>query len=163
LRTELATHPTVLEIGERLMMSGLATPTLLRESTALAIRHVRQALLLTVALLAVSLALSVPGTGDAGAAGARVSPPPVPTSRPPAAPPRGPPAEARARPRPPPPRAPPPRPARPASAPGPPRGRPRRHQRTRPAHRRRHGRPQRPPGRPPAGRPPALTHRGRGN
>lgn len=68
LKEELAEHPTVLEIGGRLMLAGLATPTAIRESTVLAVRQVRQALVLSVVLLAAALALAAPGSDDAGSA-----------------------------------------------------------------------------------------------
>ncbi len=68
LKEELAGHPTVLEIGGRLTLAGLATPLAVRESTVLAVRQVRQALLLSVVLLAAALALSTPAQGDAGSA-----------------------------------------------------------------------------------------------
>lgn len=80
LRDRLATHPIVLEIGGRLVQAGLATPAAVRESTTLAIRQVRQALLLSVLLLSVSLALAAPGTGDAGSAVAWFSLPIILTS-----------------------------------------------------------------------------------
>ncbi|BFV56850.1 TIGR04222 domain-containing membrane protein [Kitasatospora sp. CMC57] len=80
LRDRLATHPIVLEIGGRLVQAGLATPPLVREHTALAVRQVRQALLLSAALLAAALAVAAPGTGDAGSAVAWFSLPIILTS-----------------------------------------------------------------------------------
>ncbi|MER5640111.1 TIGR04222 domain-containing membrane protein [Kitasatospora sp. NPDC002227] len=68
LKEELVEHPTVQEIGGRLTMAGLATPLGVRESTLLAVRQVRQALLLTVVMFGAALALSAPNSGDAGAA-----------------------------------------------------------------------------------------------
>ncbi|GAA1104401.1 MULTISPECIES: TIGR04222 domain-containing membrane protein [Kitasatospora] len=68
LRASLAAHPTVREIGDRLARAGLATPETVRRDTSRAVRQVRMALLLCVLLLAASLALAAPGTGDASAA-----------------------------------------------------------------------------------------------
>lgn len=68
LKEGLVEHPTVLEIGGRLMLAGLATPAAVRESTLQAVRHVRQALLLSLVLLGAALALSAPDSGDPGAA-----------------------------------------------------------------------------------------------
>ncbi|GAA2141044.1 TIGR04222 domain-containing membrane protein [Kitasatospora kazusensis] len=68
LKEELLEHPTVLEIGDRLTLAGLATPAVVRESTVLAVRQVRQAMLLSVLLLAAALALSAPASADAGSA-----------------------------------------------------------------------------------------------
>ncbi|MDH6125897.1 TIGR04222 domain-containing membrane protein [Kitasatospora sp. GP82] len=68
LREELIDHPTVLEIGERLALAGLATPSIIQEATSVAVRQVRQALLLSVVLLAATLTLTAPGSGDMGAA-----------------------------------------------------------------------------------------------
>lgn len=68
LRQALASHPTVLEVGERLASAGLAVPTRLRERMVLAVRQVQGALLLSAVLLAGSLALAVPGDGSAGTA-----------------------------------------------------------------------------------------------
>ncbi|MFB9365522.1 TIGR04222 domain-containing membrane protein [Kitasatospora sp. NPDC001664] len=80
LRSGLAHHPAVLEIGGRLVQAGLATPAVVRESTSLAVRQVRQALVLSVVLLGGALALSAPGTGDAGSAVAWFSLPLILTS-----------------------------------------------------------------------------------
>jgi len=80
LREELAEHPTVLEIGGRLMLAGLATPAAVRESTLRAVRQVRQSLLLCLVLLGASLAMSAPGSGDAGTAVAWFSLPLILTS-----------------------------------------------------------------------------------
>ncbi|MFJ9518751.1 TIGR04222 domain-containing membrane protein [Kitasatospora sp. NPDC101801] len=80
LRDRLASHPIVLEIGGRLVQAGLATPRTVRESTSLAVRQVRQALLLSVALLGAALAVAAPGTGDAGSAVAWFSLPIILTS-----------------------------------------------------------------------------------
>ncbi|WP_371479134.1 TIGR04222 domain-containing membrane protein [Kitasatospora sp. NBC_00315] len=68
LRRAMAAHPTVLEIGARLCTAGLATPALVRESTALAVRRVRQSLLLSLVLLTAALALGPSGRADAAAA-----------------------------------------------------------------------------------------------
>ncbi|WP_033820749.1 TIGR04222 domain-containing membrane protein [Kitasatospora sp. MBT63] len=68
LRTALAGHPTVLEIGERLAVAGLATPPRVREATVLAVRQVRTAFLAALALLAVALLLGGPGTAGPAAA-----------------------------------------------------------------------------------------------
>ncbi|WP_354642690.1 TIGR04222 domain-containing membrane protein [Kitasatospora camelliae] len=68
LRTGMAAHPTVLDIGGRLTLAGLATPSVVRENAVRAVRQVRWALLLSLGLLAASLALAAPGTGDAQAA-----------------------------------------------------------------------------------------------
>ncbi|MFD0569781.1 TIGR04222 domain-containing membrane protein [Kitasatospora gansuensis] len=80
LRDRLAEHPIVLEIGGRLVQAGLATPPMVRENTSLAVRQVRQALLLSVALLGAALAVAAPGTGDAGSAVAWFSLPIILTS-----------------------------------------------------------------------------------
>ncbi|WP_035842031.1 TIGR04222 domain-containing membrane protein [Kitasatospora azatica] len=63
LRESLSGHPTVTEIGVRLSLAGLATPAGVRESTVLAVRQVRQALLLAVLLLTAALTLTWPGDG----------------------------------------------------------------------------------------------------
>ncbi|MDH6578256.1 TIGR04222 domain-containing membrane protein [Kitasatospora sp. MAP5-34] len=68
LKEELVEHPTVQEIGGRLTHAGLATPPAVRESTVLAVRQVRQALMLSVVLLAAALALSTPASADASSA-----------------------------------------------------------------------------------------------
>ena len=68
LRDAMAAHPTVLEIGARLSLAGLATPALVRESTAAAVRHVRLALLCTVVLLAGAVTLGSADEADAAAA-----------------------------------------------------------------------------------------------
>ncbi|GJF32886.1 membrane protein [Kitasatospora sp. NE20-6] len=68
LRAELAAHPTVLEVGERLARAGLATPEPVRVGTWRAVRQVRRSLLLCLVLLTAALALSAPGTDDARAA-----------------------------------------------------------------------------------------------
>ncbi|MGK4580655.1 TIGR04222 domain-containing membrane protein [Kitasatospora sp. HPMI-4] len=67
LREQLAVHPAVLEIGGRLVLAGLATPAVVQEATSAAVRQVRQALLLSLLLLGVSMALA-PDSADAGAA-----------------------------------------------------------------------------------------------
>ncbi|MGF1426971.1 TIGR04222 domain-containing membrane protein [Kitasatospora sp. LaBMicrA B282] len=61
LREALSEHPTVAEIGTRLTLAGLATPPAIRETTLLAVRQVRQALLLSVVLLVAALTLTEPG------------------------------------------------------------------------------------------------------
>ncbi|GAA1958678.1 TIGR04222 domain-containing membrane protein [Kitasatospora viridis] len=61
LRQALADHPTVTEIGVRLSLAGLATPAGIRESTLLAVRQVRQALLFAVLLLIAAMCLTGPG------------------------------------------------------------------------------------------------------
>ncbi|MFD9125265.1 TIGR04222 domain-containing membrane protein [Kitasatospora sp. NPDC059571] len=68
LRGTVAAHPVVREIGDRLASAGLATPETVRRGTVHAVRQVRRALLLCLLLLAAALAVSAPGTGDAGAA-----------------------------------------------------------------------------------------------
>ncbi|MFJ1704116.1 TIGR04222 domain-containing membrane protein [Kitasatospora sp. NPDC088346] len=68
LRTDLAGHPTVREIGERLAAAGLATPEPVRANTTAALRHVRHAFLSGLLLLVATLLLGTPGAGDAGAA-----------------------------------------------------------------------------------------------
>jgi uncharacterized protein (TIGR04222 family) len=68
LRLALTAHPTVLEIGERLALAGLAVPALLRERMALAVRHVQGALLLSAGLLIASLAMMPQGHSSAGTA-----------------------------------------------------------------------------------------------
>ncbi|MFJ2865385.1 TIGR04222 domain-containing membrane protein [Kitasatospora sp. NPDC087314] len=65
LRRAMAEHPTVLEIGARLSLAGLATPALIQRSTVLVVRQVRHALLLSLLLLAAALALSGFTGGDA--------------------------------------------------------------------------------------------------
>ncbi|GAA1217116.1 hypothetical protein GCM10009665_03760 [Kitasatospora nipponensis] len=67
LRESLADHPTVAEIGSRLSLAGLATPVTVRESTALAVRQVRQALVLSVVLLTGAMTLASPVEGNAAA------------------------------------------------------------------------------------------------
>ncbi|MFF7634350.1 TIGR04222 domain-containing membrane protein [Kitasatospora sp. NPDC008050] len=67
LREALTEHPTVAEIGSRLSLAGLATPVAIRESTQLAVRQVRQALLLSLVLLLAALTLTGPGGQDTGA------------------------------------------------------------------------------------------------
>ncbi|MBO1415687.1 TIGR04222 domain-containing membrane protein [Streptomyces sp. FH025] len=65
LRRAMAEHPTVLEIGARLSVAGLATPALVQRNTVVAIRQVRHALLLSLLLLAAALSLSgFAGDGD---------------------------------------------------------------------------------------------------
>ncbi|WP_329568418.1 TIGR04222 domain-containing membrane protein [Kitasatospora sp. NBC_01266] len=61
LREALSEHPTVAEIGARLSLAGLATPAAIRESTLLAVRQVRQALLLSAVLLVAAMTLTEPG------------------------------------------------------------------------------------------------------
>ncbi|WP_406204400.1 TIGR04222 domain-containing membrane protein [Kitasatospora sp. NBC_01560] len=68
LRRAMAVHPTVLEIGARLSLAGLATPALVQQHTVLVIRQVRQALLLSLVLLAGALAVAGLTGGDASAA-----------------------------------------------------------------------------------------------
>ncbi len=68
LRETLTGHPTVLEIGGRLTLAGLATPVTVRESTVLAVRQVRQALLLSVLLMIAALSLNEPRQGSTPAA-----------------------------------------------------------------------------------------------
>ncbi|MEV4611978.1 TIGR04222 domain-containing membrane protein [Kitasatospora sp. NPDC049258] len=68
LRAALAGHATVLEIGERLAAAGLATPAEVRERTSLAVRRVRHAFLLGLALLAAALLPGSTEPGDTGAA-----------------------------------------------------------------------------------------------
>ncbi len=68
LRDEMAAHPTVLEIGARLSLAGLATPALVRESTAAAVRHVRLALLCSLVLLTGAITLGSTSEADAVAA-----------------------------------------------------------------------------------------------
>lgn len=80
LKEELAEHPTVREISSRLTVAGLATPAAVRESTVVAVRQVRQSLLLTIAMLAAALALATPGSADAGSAVAWFSLPLILTS-----------------------------------------------------------------------------------
>ncbi|MFI6445176.1 TIGR04222 domain-containing membrane protein [Kitasatospora sp. NPDC050543] len=80
LRRAMAAHPTVLEIGSRLTLGGLATPSIVRESTALVIRQVRQALLFCLVLLAAALTLDSPPGKDATAALAWFSLPLILTS-----------------------------------------------------------------------------------
>ncbi|WP_327681619.1 TIGR04222 domain-containing membrane protein [Kitasatospora sp. NBC_00458] len=65
LREAMAAHPTVMEIGSRLSLAGLATPAAVQRHTVLVIRQVRQALLLSLVLLAAALATSVLANGDA--------------------------------------------------------------------------------------------------
>ncbi|MFG3053728.1 TIGR04222 domain-containing membrane protein [Kitasatospora sp. NPDC048239] len=65
LRRVMACHPTVLEIGSRLALAGLATPALVQQSTVLVVRQVRHALLLTLVLLAAALAVGGFSNGDA--------------------------------------------------------------------------------------------------
>ncbi|KOV23537.1 hypothetical protein ADK60_24125 [Streptomyces sp. XY431] len=64
LRLAMAAHPTVLEIGSRLSLAGLATPATVRRHTVLVVRQVRQALLLSVVLLAVALVVGGLADGD---------------------------------------------------------------------------------------------------
>jgi uncharacterized protein (TIGR04222 family) len=68
LRGDVAAHPVVREIGDRLAIAGLATPEAVRRGTAHAVRQVRRSLLLCLALLGAALAVSAPGTADAGSA-----------------------------------------------------------------------------------------------
>ncbi|MDH6117184.1 TIGR04222 domain-containing membrane protein [Kitasatospora sp. GAS204B] len=67
LREALSEHPTVAEIGARLSLAGLATPAGIRESTMLAVRQVRQALLLSAVLLVAAMTLTGPGRHDSAA------------------------------------------------------------------------------------------------
>ncbi|MDH6113290.1 uncharacterized protein (TIGR04222 family) [Kitasatospora sp. MAP12-15] len=67
LRANLAEHRTVQEIGNRLALAGLATPAAIRENTVLALRQVRQALLLSLVLMAAAMSLATPVGGDATA------------------------------------------------------------------------------------------------
>ncbi|MFI9271650.1 TIGR04222 domain-containing membrane protein [Kitasatospora sp. NPDC052896] len=68
LRAELAGHPTVVDIGARLAMAGLATPAPVRESTVLAVRQVRQALLLSVVMVVAAMSLAGPDQADLASA-----------------------------------------------------------------------------------------------
>ncbi|MGW6916707.1 TIGR04222 domain-containing membrane protein [Kitasatospora sp. NPDC054939] len=68
LRRAMAAHPTVLEIGSRLALAGLATPAVVRRSSLHAVRQVRHALLLSLGLLAAALATGRLTGGDALAA-----------------------------------------------------------------------------------------------
>ncbi|AUY49472.1 TIGR04222 domain-containing membrane protein [Streptomyces sp. CB01881] len=65
LRRAMAAHPTVLEIGGRLALAGLATPAPVQQSTVLVIRQVRQALLLSLVLMAGAVAVGGLSDGDA--------------------------------------------------------------------------------------------------
>ncbi|WP_326846891.1 TIGR04222 domain-containing membrane protein [Streptomyces kaniharaensis] len=65
LRRAMAEHPTVLEIGTRLSLAGLATPALVQRNTVVVIRQVRHALLLSLVLLAAALAVGGFTDGDA--------------------------------------------------------------------------------------------------
>lgn len=60
LRTALAAHPTVRDIGDRLALAGLATPAAVREHALRAIRHVRYALLGAAAMLVLTVLLAAP-------------------------------------------------------------------------------------------------------
>ncbi|MFC9330262.1 TIGR04222 domain-containing membrane protein [Kitasatospora sp. NPDC057015] len=80
LRRAMAAHPTVMEVGARLALAGLATPAAVQESTAAAVRHVRQALLLALVLLGAALTLGSPAAEDAVAALAWFSLPVILTS-----------------------------------------------------------------------------------
>ncbi|MEV7782787.1 TIGR04222 domain-containing membrane protein [Kitasatospora sp. NPDC088351] len=64
LRRAMGVHPTVLEIGGRLTLAGLATPASVQQNTVLVIRQVRQALLLSLVLLAAALAVGGAADGD---------------------------------------------------------------------------------------------------
>ncbi|GAB2705051.1 TIGR04222 domain-containing membrane protein [Kitasatospora kifunensis] len=64
LREALTEHPAVAEIGSRLSLAGLATPVAIREATMLAVRQVRQALLLSLVLLIAAMTLTAPGEHD---------------------------------------------------------------------------------------------------
>ncbi|PYC73998.1 TIGR04222 domain-containing membrane protein [Streptomyces tateyamensis] len=64
LRAALSEHPTVTEIGVRLSLAGLATPAGVRENTVLAVRQVRQALLLGVLMLVAAVTLTGPADGS---------------------------------------------------------------------------------------------------
>ncbi|MCX5210356.1 TIGR04222 domain-containing membrane protein [Kitasatospora sp. NBC_00240] len=68
LRQAMASHPTVMEVGARLSLAGLATPAAVRQSTATAVRHVRQALLLALVLLGAAIILGAPDGEDPAAA-----------------------------------------------------------------------------------------------
>ncbi|MEV7025281.1 TIGR04222 domain-containing membrane protein [Kitasatospora sp. NPDC093558] len=65
LRRAMGEHPTVLEIGARLSLAGLATPALVQRNTVVVVRQVRHALLLSLGLLAAALALGCFTDGDA--------------------------------------------------------------------------------------------------
>lgn len=65
LRRAMAAHPTVLEIGSRLALAGLATPAPVQQQTVLVIRQVRQALLLSLVLMAAAVAVGGISDGDA--------------------------------------------------------------------------------------------------
>ncbi|MFD0349524.1 TIGR04222 domain-containing membrane protein [Kitasatospora aburaviensis] len=80
LRRAMAAHPTVLEIGSRLSLAGLATPAAVQRHTVLAVRQVRQALLLSVLLLVAALVVGGFADGSASAALAWFSLPVVLTS-----------------------------------------------------------------------------------
>jgi uncharacterized protein (TIGR04222 family) len=67
LRRALADHPAVTEIGVRLSLAGLATPAGIRAATVLAVRQVRQALVLSVLLLLCAMTLSWPGQQNSAA------------------------------------------------------------------------------------------------
>ncbi|MCC9306391.1 TIGR04222 domain-containing membrane protein [Kitasatospora sp. RB6PN24] len=68
LRQSLAGHPAVAEIGVRLSLAGLATPVGIRENTLLAVRQVRQALVLAALLLVGAMTFSWPGQPNGAAA-----------------------------------------------------------------------------------------------
>ncbi|MFE0461498.1 TIGR04222 domain-containing membrane protein [Kitasatospora sp. NPDC058965] len=68
LREALIDHPTVTEIGVRLSLAGLATPAGVRESTVLAVRQVRQALVLGVLMLIAAVTLTGPTDGSGAGA-----------------------------------------------------------------------------------------------
>lgn len=68
LREAQAQHPTVLEIGSRLALAGLATPATIRQSTVMAVRQVRLALLLSLVLLVAAMSLTGPGQAETPAA-----------------------------------------------------------------------------------------------
>ncbi|MDH6135775.1 uncharacterized protein (TIGR04222 family) [Kitasatospora sp. MAA4] len=68
LRENLAAHRTVLEIGSRLALAGLATPAAIRESVVQSLRQVRQALLLSVVLMVAAMSLTAPGGRETTAA-----------------------------------------------------------------------------------------------
>lgn len=80
LRQAMAAHPTVLEIGSRLTLAGLATPAVVRRTAVVALRQVRHALLLSLVLLAGALAVGPLTGGDTLAAAAWFSLPLILTS-----------------------------------------------------------------------------------
>ncbi|MGW4895442.1 TIGR04222 domain-containing membrane protein [Kitasatospora sp. NPDC004240] len=80
LRRAMAAHPTVLEIGARLSLAGLATPAVVQRSTVLAVRQVRHSLLLSLVLLTGALVAGWLEGGDTLAALAWFSLPLILTS-----------------------------------------------------------------------------------